>query len=211
MYEYDGTVNHPQCFHHKRLSESEIVGIIKKLTGEPLEECAKIGLKAFCRSNPVPPKSDPFWRRGPKVTAQKTTKPPPKKRKKTTKGKAASKDSSVVDESRAGDEHSEGEDNESQDDAVEESMTQTKSALADLRKNLAEQQDAQSESERKYRLIVAELEKMKADHQKLEKKAKADQAAILKRAEEKLEAAQQELSGLKKHISNMTVAMFGKY
>lgn len=55
---------------------------------------------------------------------------------------------------------------------------------------------------------------MKADHQKLEKKAKADQAALLKRAEqaeEKLEAAQQELSGLKKHISNMTVAMFGKH
>ena len=93
-------------------------------------------------------------------------------------------------------------------------MTQTESALADLRKNLAEQQDAQSESERKYRLILAELERMKADHQKLEKKAKADQAAILKRAEqakEKLEAAQQDISGLKKHISNMIVAMFGKH
>ncbi|KAI5018563.1 hypothetical protein ZWY2020_043451 [Hordeum vulgare] len=94
----------------------------------------------------------------------------------------------------------------------EESVTQTESALADLRKNLAEQQDARSESERKYHLVLAELERMKADHQKLEKKAKADQAAILKcaqQAEGKLEAAQQELSGLKKHISNMTVAMFG--
>ena len=78
-------------------------------------------------------------------------------------------------------------------------MTQTESALADLRKNLAEQQDAQSESERKYRLILAKLEMMKADHQKLEKKAKADQAAILKRAEqaeEKSKAAHQELSSL---------------
>ncbi|KAI5005093.1 hypothetical protein ZWY2020_032336 [Hordeum vulgare] len=63
--------------------------------------------------------SDPFWRRGPKVTAQKTTKPPPKKRKKTSKGKVAAKDSSVVGESRADDERSEGEDNESQDDAIE--------------------------------------------------------------------------------------------
>ena len=71
-------------------------------------------------------------------------------------------------------------------------MTQTESALADLRKNLAEQQVPQSESERKYRLILDELERIKADHQKLEKKAKADQAAILMRAEqaeEKLEAA----------------------
>ncbi|KAI4977728.1 hypothetical protein ZWY2020_014282 [Hordeum vulgare] len=58
-------------------------------------------------------------------------------------------------------------------------------------------------------IIITEI--MKADHQKLEKKAKADQASILKRAEQakgKLEAAQQELFGLKKHISNMTLAMF---
>ena len=83
---------------------------------------------------------------------------------------------------------------------LQEFVTQTESALADLRKNLAAQQNARSESERKYHLVLAELDRMKADHQKLEKKAKAHQAAILKRAEqaeEKLEAAQQELSGLK--------------
>ncbi|KAI4990147.1 hypothetical protein ZWY2020_038510 [Hordeum vulgare] len=456
MYEYDGTVNHLQCFHHKRLSESEIVGIIKKLTGDPLEECAKIGLKAFCRSNPVPPvriqaafrffiltnalglkftsihqKSDPFWRRGPKVTAQKTTKPPPKKKKKQAKGKdnesqndavevisiysdspspsprparricgkvpmshpyaymdpdfllkkarytpkrrtrshsgdlisglpektigrkrtnetspPTSGDSAIlalppmvhvqgaqvkrrktgdlssapkitealgtsasvpeIDEEQAAahdilvDDIPDVRDDspvilketadkvnppsplkvtEDPDDVVvtgtgystppvavlskhtsKESRLspdqdtsklkfphyeklefdqlccgfvshlerdyemnkslihlmkvkhETESALPDLRKNRAEQQDAQSESERKYRLILVELERMKADHQKLEKKAKADQAAILKhaeQAEEKLEATQQELFGLKKHISNMTVAMFG--
>ena len=55
MCEYDGSVDHPQCFHHKKLAERDIVGVIKKLTGESLEECAKIGLKAFCRSNPAPP------------------------------------------------------------------------------------------------------------------------------------------------------------
>ncbi|XP_044950228.1 uncharacterized protein LOC123399906 [Hordeum vulgare subsp. vulgare] len=56
------------------------------------------------------------------------------------------------------------------------------------------------------------MEKMNADHQKFEKKANVDQAAIMKRAEQaeaKLEAALQELSGLKKHISNMTQAIFG--
>ena len=92
-------------------------------------------------------------------------------------------------------------------------MAQPESVVADLKKNLAEQQDAQSELETKFHLLHADLEKMKADQNFFEKKAKADQAAILKRAEqaeEKLEAAQQELTGLKKHVSNMTVAMFGK-
>ena len=79
-------------------------------------------------------------------------------------------------------------------------MTQTESAMADLKKNLAEQQDAHSELETKFRLLQAYLEKMKAEQKFFEKKAKADQAAILERAEqaeEKLEAAQQELIGLK--------------
>ena len=63
-------------------------------------------------------------------------------------------------------------------------------------------------------MLQAELEKLKADHEKFEKKANADQAALLKRAEqaeEKLKAAQQELTGLKEHVSDMTVAMFGKF
>ena len=58
---------------------------------------------------------------------------------------------------------------------LQESVTQSESALADLRKNLADQQNARAESERKYHLVLAELERMKADHQKLERKAKADQ------------------------------------
>ena len=93
-------------------------------------------------------------------------------------------------------------------------MAQSEAAVADLKKNLTGQQDAYSGLEAKFRLLQAELEKMKADQEKFEKKANADQAAILKRAEqaeEKLKAAQQELTGLKKHVSNMTVAMFGKF
>ena len=92
-------------------------------------------------------------------------------------------------------------------------MTQSEAAVADLKKHLAGQQDAYSELEEKFRLLQADLEKMNADQKKIEKKANADQAAILERAEqakEKLEAAQQELTGLKKHVSNMTVTMFGK-
>ena len=92
-------------------------------------------------------------------------------------------------------------------------MTWAESSLAGLKKNLAEQQNARTASEEKYRLALADMEKMKADHQKFEKKANADQAAILKRAEQaeaKLEAVLQELSGLKKHVSNMTQSIFGK-
>ena len=66
---------------------------------------------------------------------------------------------------------------------MQESVTLTESAVDDLKKNLAEQQDAHSELEKKFHLLQAELEKIKADQQKFEKKAKADQAAILKRAE----------------------------
>ena len=61
-------------------------------------------------------------------------------------------------------------------------MAQTESAVANLKKNLARQHDAYSELETKFRLLQADLEKMKADHKFFEKKAKADQAAILNRA-----------------------------
>ena len=62
-------------------------------------------------------------------------------------------------------------------------MTQSEAAVADLKKHLAGQQDAYSELEEKFRLLQADLEKMKVDPNFFEKKAKADQAAILKRAE----------------------------
>ncbi|KAI4997902.1 hypothetical protein ZWY2020_053244 [Hordeum vulgare] len=85
----------------------------------------------------------------------------------------------------------------------DESVTWAESSLADLKKNLAEQQDARTEPEEKYQLALADMEKMKADHQKFEKKANADQAAIMKRAEpaeENLEVALQELFGLKTYL-----------
>ncbi|KAI4979966.1 hypothetical protein ZWY2020_016719 [Hordeum vulgare] len=94
----------------------------------------------------------------------------------------------------------------------QESVTRAESCLADLKKSLAEQQDARTAYEEKYQLALGDMEKMKVDHQKLEKKGNDAQAAILKcaeQAEAKLEAALQELSGLKKHVSNMTQAIFG--
>ena len=58
-------------------------------------------------------------------------------------------------------------------------------------------------------MALAELVKLKAEL----KEAQADQNAALKRAEKaeaRLATVQQELSGLKRHISNMTQAVFGK-
>ena len=81
--------------------------------------------------------------------------------------------------------------------------------MGDLKKNLTDQQDARAKAEEKYQVILAEMEKLKAANQK----AQADQAAALKRAEKaktRLEAMQQELAGLKQHISNMAQAIFGK-
>ena len=91
----------------------------------------------------------------------------------------------------------------------QETLAQTESALGDLKKNLSDQQDARAKSEEKYQLVLAELEKLKADL----KRAQADQDAATKRAEKaeaRLATVQQELSGLKRHISNMTQAVFGK-
>ncbi|KAI4979697.1 hypothetical protein ZWY2020_016450 [Hordeum vulgare] len=124
----------------------------------------------------------------------KNVKPPSKKTK--GKGKAAAAEPSEVDESQV-------------DDALsEETLAQIESTLRDLKKNLSGQQDARAKSEEKYQLVLAELEKLKADL----KRTQADQDAAIKRAEKaeaRLATVQQELSGLKRHISNMTQAVFG--
>ena len=92
----------------------------------------------------------------------------------------------------------------------QETLAQTESELGDLKKNLSGQQDARAKSEEKYQLALAELEKLKAEL----KRAQADQDAAIKRAEKaeaRLATVQRELSGLKRHISNMTQAVFGKF
>ena len=54
MCEFDGTLDHPQCYFRTTLTENDIVSIINKLTGEPLAKCGQIGLKPFCKINPAP-------------------------------------------------------------------------------------------------------------------------------------------------------------
>ncbi|KAI5011646.1 hypothetical protein ZWY2020_013783 [Hordeum vulgare] len=101
MCEFDGTLDHPQCYFHTALRETAIVAIIKKLTGEPAGKCGQIGLKPFCKINPAPKKGDKFWSRRPKKQAMKTAKPPSMKTKGT--GKSAAAEPSEVDESQVGD------------------------------------------------------------------------------------------------------------
>ncbi|KAI4996243.1 hypothetical protein ZWY2020_046834 [Hordeum vulgare] len=117
MCGYNGDFNHPQCFYNVRLEEADIVEIIKKLSGEPVENCSKIGLKPFFILNPAPERTSAFWTRGPRTVVKKTTKPSPKKNK--NKGKVSAKESSIVGESRAADEQSEDDDLERQDEDVE--------------------------------------------------------------------------------------------
>ncbi|KAI5020137.1 hypothetical protein ZWY2020_045025 [Hordeum vulgare] len=194
MCEFDGTLDHPQCYFHTALTEKDIVTIIKKLTSEPAGKYGQIGLKPFFKINPAPKKGDKFWSKKPKKPAMKQAKPPPKKTK--GKGKAAAAEPSEVDESQVGDALS------------EETLAQTESTLGDLKKNLSGQQDVRAKSEEKHQLVMAELEKLKADL----KRAQADQDTATKRAEKaeaRLATVQQELSGLKRHISNMTQAVFG--
>ncbi|KAI4973189.1 hypothetical protein ZWY2020_028897 [Hordeum vulgare] len=187
MCDFDGTLDHPQCYFHTALTESDIVTIIKKLTGEPTAKCGQIGLKPFCKINPATKKGDKLWSKRPKKLAMKQARPPPKKKSKG-KGKAAITEPSQADQSQVGDVLSENEDNESQEDSIE--------------------QDARAKSEEKYQLILPEMEKLKADL----KRAQADQDALIKRAEKaeaNLDNVQQELFGLKRHISNMAQAVFG--
>ena len=59
MCEFDGTLDHPQCYFHTSLTEKDTVTIIKKLTGEPAGKCGQIGLKPFSKINPAPKVNKP--------------------------------------------------------------------------------------------------------------------------------------------------------
>ncbi|KAI5003145.1 hypothetical protein ZWY2020_030305 [Hordeum vulgare] len=160
-------------------------------------------------------KGDKFWSKRPKKSAMKQARPPPKKKSKG-KGKAATS-SHLADESQVMTYFREFSSHiwrlsdvgtSTNDPCPRESLIQTESALGDLKKSLTDQQDAWAKSEEKYQLILSKMEKLKADL----KMAQTDQDALIKRAEKaeaKLDTVQQEVSGLKRRISNMAQAIFG--
>ncbi|KAI4994116.1 hypothetical protein ZWY2020_028393 [Hordeum vulgare] len=149
MCEFDGTLDHPQCYFHTALTEKDIVAIIRKLTGEPAAKCGQTGLKPFCKINLAPKKGDKFWSRRPKKQAMKSAKPPSKKNK--GKGKSAAAEPSEVDESQAGDALSEDSPPTSGDSVMSTlpPMIRVPGAQAKKRKTSGSIPDATSEPPRK--------------------------------------------------------------
>ena len=86
--------------------------------------------------------------------------------------------------------------------------------MASLKKNLALQQTARSEAETKWRVTVEDLEKTQVDFALFKKNTETHQAALTKHAEDaegRLTIVSAELQTLKRHISRMTSAIFGKH
>jgi len=88
------------------------------------------------------------------------------------------------------------------------------SDLTGLKENVASQQTARAEAEEKWRVAIKELEKVQADFTAFKKTTESKEAALTKRAndaDQQLKLASEELQTLKRHISRMTSAIFGKY
>ena len=97
---------------------------------------------------------------------------------------------------------------------MQEALDTAESELTGVKENLAAQQTARSEAEQKWRVAVKELEKTRADFAAFKKTAESEKATLTKctdDAEGRLNVASEELQTLKRHISRMTYAIFGKY
>jgi chromosome segregation ATPase len=97
---------------------------------------------------------------------------------------------------------------------IQDNLEAAESELTSLRGNLASQQTARSEAENKWRIAIEELEKMQVEFALFRKTAETEQAALTKRADDaegRLKLVSEELQTLKRHISRMTSAIFGKH
>ena len=82
------------------------------------------------------------------------------------------------------------------------------------KKDLEKGQTSQAEVEEKFRLSLIELENAKSGFLKEKKSLEEEKATLQKCAEDadgQLKPVTEELSGLKRHIAQMTQAIFGKY
>ena len=96
---------------------------------------------------------------------------------------------------------------------VKATTTQLQSELSELKNNLETQETETQRANSKFEFSVSEQEKLKKDFE-VEKKAWAEENIALTNRAEKAEAALEEvtveLSGLKRHVSLMVSAIFGK-
>ena len=92
-------------------------------------------------------------------------------------------------------------------------MSQLESEVTDLKRRLETQETKIQKADTKFKFSVSEQEKLKREFE-IEKKAWADEnTALINRAEKAeaaLEEATSELTGLKRHVSQMVSAIFGK-
>ena len=96
---------------------------------------------------------------------------------------------------------------------VQATTSQLESEVSDLKKRLEAQETETQRANSKFDFSISEQEKLKKDFE-MEKKAWADEKIALinqaEKAEVALEEATGELSGLKRHVSQMVSAIFGK-
>ena len=96
---------------------------------------------------------------------------------------------------------------------VQATTTQLQSELSELKNRLEAQETETQKANSKFEFSVAEHEKLKSEFE-VEKKAWAEEKiALTQRAETAeiaLEEVTTELSGLKRHVSQMVSAIFGK-
>jgi predicted nucleic acid-binding Zn-ribbon protein len=96
---------------------------------------------------------------------------------------------------------------------VQATTTQLQSELHDLKNRLDAQEIETQKANSKFEFSVAEQEKLKSEFD-VEKKAWAEEKTALTQraetAEKALEEVTTELSGLKRHVSQMVSAIFGK-
>lgn len=87
------------------------------------------------------------------------------------------------------------------------------SNLVGLKKNFESEQAGRSKAEASLESSLKELEKIKADFESERSAFETEKVALLKRsqdAEDQLKPVAEELTSLKRHISMMTEAIFGK-
>ena len=96
---------------------------------------------------------------------------------------------------------------------VQATTSQLESEVSDLKDRLEAQETETQRAYSKFEFSISEQEKLKKDFE-MEKKAWADEKIALvnraEKAEVALEEATAELSGLKRHVSQMVSTIFGK-
>ena len=96
---------------------------------------------------------------------------------------------------------------------VQNATAQLQSQLADAKTRLENQESETWKADSKFQFSLAETEKLKTNFE-AERNARAEEKTALIQQAEKAEAALQEvtteLTGLKRHVSQMVSAIFGK-